>query len=168
MIFIGFYIIGLLAGIVAVIKKQRRNTADIAETVLLYQLTIAVCLSSLLGFVGHVFMSEQIAAQIGWVSNGFQKELGFVSLGIAIASFMCAWYRGTFWLAVIIIFSAFYLGAAAIHIKEMLLVRNFNPGNVFPAIADILIPLTLIICWLLKAKREEHPANMRWAKDTQN
>ena len=90
MIFLGFYIIGLLAGIIAVILKKRRSTADIAETLLLYQLTITVCLSSLLGFVGHVFMSEQIAAQIGWVSNGFQKELGFVSLGIGIASFMCA------------------------------------------------------------------------------
>ena len=154
MIFLGFYIIGLLAGIIAVILKKRRSTADIAETLLLYQLTITVCLSSLLRFVGHVFMSEQIAAQIGWVSNGFQKELGFVSLGIGIASFMCAWYRGKFWLAVIIIFSAFYLGAAVIHIKEMLLASNFNPLNVFPAISDILIPLTLIICWLLKAKQE--------------
>ena len=54
MIFLGFYIIGLLAGIIAVIMKKRRSTADIAETLLLYQLTITVCLSSLLGFVGHV------------------------------------------------------------------------------------------------------------------
>jgi hypothetical protein len=153
MAFLTLYVIALLAGIIAVIRKRRRNAADIAETVLFYQLTIAVFLSSLLGFVGHVFRSEQVAAQIGWVSNGFQKELGFVSLGIAIASFMCAWYRGTFWLAVIIIFSSFYLGAAANHIKEMLLAQNFNPGNVFPAISDILIPLTLIICWLLMAKR---------------
>ena len=90
MIFLVFYIIGLLSGIIAVIIKKRRNTADIAETMLLYQLTVTVSLSSLMGFIGHVFMSEQIAAQIGWVSNGFQKELGFVSLGIGIASFMCA------------------------------------------------------------------------------
>jgi len=155
MIFLVFYIIGLLAGIVAVITKKRRNTADIAETMLLYQLTVTVSLSSLMGFIGHVFMSEQIAEQIGWVSNGFQKELGFVSLGIAIAGFLCARYRGMFWLPVIIIFSTFYLGAAGYHIQEMMLIRNFNPLNVFPAITDILIPLTLIICWVLKAKREE-------------
>lgn len=154
MYFLVFYIIGLLAGIIAVIVKKRRKAADIAETLLLYQLAVTVFLSTLLGFFGHVFMSEQIAAQIGWVSNGFQKELGYVSLGIAIASFMCIWYRDKFWLPVIIIFSAFYLRAAANHIKEMLLIGNFNPGNVYPAIADILIPLTLIICWLLKAKRK--------------
>ncbi|MGE5495403.1 MAG: DUF6790 family protein [Burkholderiales bacterium] len=68
---------------------------------------------------------------------------------------MCIWLRGRFWLAVIIIFSAFYLGAAAIHIEEMVLIGNFNPGSVYPAIVDILIPLTLIVCWLLKAKKEE-------------
>lgn len=155
MIFLAFYIIGLLAGLIAVIIKKQRNIADIAGTMLLYQLTVTVFLSSLQGFIGHVLMSEQIAAQIGWVSNGFQKELGFVSLGIAIAGFLCIWYRGRFWLAVIIIFSTFYLGAAVIHIEEMLLIGNFNPLNVLPAISDILIPLTLIVCWLLKAKQEE-------------
>jgi hypothetical protein len=154
MIFLGFYIVGLLVGIIAVIIKKQRNTSDIAGTVLLYQLTVTVCLSSLQGFIGHVFMSEQIASQIGWVSNGFQKELGFASLGIAIASFMCIWFRERFWLAVIIIFSTFYLGAAAIHIKDKLLIGNFNPGSVYPAIADVLIPLTLIVCWLLKQKRK--------------
>lgn len=155
MMFLAFYIIGLLTGIIAVIIKKRRNTtAVIAETLLLYQLTVTVFLSSLLGFMGHVLMSEQIAAQIGWVSNGFQKELGSVSLGIAIASLLCIWYRGLFWIPVIIIFSTFYLGSAANHIQEMLLAGNFNPGSVYPAIADIVIPFTLIICWILKAKRK--------------
>ncbi|EHM09550.1 hypothetical protein TheveDRAFT_0383 [Thermanaerovibrio velox DSM 12556] len=152
--FIGLYLLGLLVGIAAVVKKKPRDAAHVAETLLLYQLVITVALSSLMGFVGHVFMSEKIAAQIGWASNGFQKELGFVSLGIAIAGFMCFWYRGTFWLAVIVIFSTFYLGAAVNHVKEMLLAQNFNPGNVFPAVSDVLIPLTLIACWLLKAKWE--------------
>lgn len=156
MIFLVFYIIGLLAGVIAVIIKKQRNVTDIAETVLLYQLSVTVFLSSLQGFIGHVLMSEQIAAQIGWVSNGFQKELGFVSLGIAIASFLCIWYRGRFRLAVIIIFSSFYLGAAGVHIKEMLLIGNFNPLNVLPVISDVLIPLTLILCWFLKGKPEEH------------
>lgn len=154
MVFLVLYIVGLIAGIVAVIVKKRCSTAEIAETVLLYQLAVTVFLSSLQGFIGHVLMSEEIAAQIGWVSNGFQKELGIVSLGIAIASIMCIWYRGLFWLPVIIIFSTFYLGAAVIHIQEMLLEAGFNPGNVYPAIADILIPLTLIACYLLKGKKK--------------
>lgn len=155
MIFLIFYIIGLLAGIIAVIAKKRRNIADIAETLLIYQLTVTVFLSSLQGFIGHVFMSEMVAEQIGWVSNGFQKELGYVSLGIAITALMCIWCRGSFRLAVIIIFSAFYLGAAVNHIKEIIQISNYNPYNVIPAISDIIIPLTLIICWLLKAKKKE-------------
>jgi hypothetical protein len=110
-------------------------------------------------------MSEQIAAQIGWVSNGFQKELGFVSLGIALAGFMCIWLRGKFWLAVVIIFSAFYLGTAAIHIEEMVLIGNFNPGSVYPAIAGILIPLTLIVCWLLRAIKEERKTKKQVRKN---
>jgi hypothetical protein len=155
MIFLGIYIISLLVGIIVVIRKKQRNIVDIAETMLLYLLIIAVGVSNLVGFTGHVFNSEQIAAQLGWVSNGFQKELGFVSLGIAIAGFLCARYKKEFWLAVIIILSTFYLGAAANHIYEMQLFNNFNPLNVFPMISDIIIPLSLIVFWVLMVKRKK-------------
>ena len=35
--------------------------------------------------IPHIFFGEATAKSIGWVSNGFQYEVGFASLGIGLA-----------------------------------------------------------------------------------
>ena len=97
-------------------------------------------------------MSEKIAQSIGWVSNGFQKEHGIVSLGIGICGIMCYWFRDGFWIATIIPFSIFFLGAAIVYIHEMIVLKNFNLGNTVIIIPDIIMPLTIIILLLLNYK----------------
>lgn len=97
-----------------------------------------------------------MADKIGWKSNGFQIEVGYVSLGIALACLLTGRLRGFYWLPIIIISSVSYLGAALNHILEMTQKQNFNPYNVFIIIPDILTPLTLIILWLIYSPALRH------------
>lgn len=116
----------------------------------LIQLVFTVGFFGIFNFIGHVILREKIAKSIGWVSNGFQIELGTVSLGIGICGILCYWIRDNFWIATIIPFTVFLFGAALLHIKEMVKDKNFNAGNVLIVLPDIIMPLTIIILLWLK------------------
>lgn len=97
------------------------------------------------GFM-HTFLAKKTAANIGWQTNGFQYELGFVSFGIGIAGIVASSTSQTMaWLVVSIIVSVFLLGAAANHIVEMVRDKNFNPGNSVILAYDIGLPASLVI-----------------------
>lgn len=116
----------------------------------LVQLVFTVGFFGIFNFIGHVVLREKVAKSIGWVSNGFQIELGIVSLGIGICGILCYWFRDNFWIAATIPFTVFLFGAAILHIKEMIREKNYNKGNVIIVLPDILMPLTIIILLLLK------------------
>ena len=147
MFYIVSYIIGWITGIIFYYFKLENSFIN---CVLLSHLVFSVGFFGLFNFIGHSLFSDKVANRIGWISNGFQKELGYVSLGIGFCGIMCFFYRDKFWLATIIPFSTFLIGAAFLHVKEILKTKNYNPGNTWIIIPDILIPLTLIVLWLLK------------------
>jgi len=115
-------------------------------------LVVGIGLFGLWNFIGHTLMAEQIAQSIGWTSNGFQQELGWVSLGIGIAGLLCFWIRDRFWWATAIPFSTFLLGAAGIHLVEIMEKGNLNPGNTWIILPDLLMSLTVIILLLLNRR----------------
>jgi len=120
----------------------------------LVQLVFTVGFFGLFNFVGHVIMREKVAESIGWVSNGFQIELGIVSLGIGICGIMCYWFRDGFWIATVIPFSIFLFGAAVLHIEEIIKLKNFNTGNVIIILPDVLMPLTIILLLIMKYREK--------------
>ena len=147
MFYIVSYLIGWIIGIAFYTIKPENG---LINSVLLAHLVFTVGFFGLFNFVGHSLLSEKIANRIGWISNGFQKELGYVSLGIGFCGIMCYFFRDTFWLATIIPFSTFLLGAALLHIKEIIKTKNYKPGNTWIIVPDFLMPVTLIVLWLLK------------------
>jgi hypothetical protein len=63
-------------------------------------------------------------------------NLAFGALGL-----LCTRLRGSFWLATAIGQAIFLWGASAVHAREMIKERNFNPGNAGPIFFDVLVPL---------------------------
>ena len=94
------------------------------------------------GFM-HTVFAKQTAKNIGWQSNGFQYEIGFVSLGIGIAGIWAAYLDQTAWLVLSIVISAFLVGAAGNHLREMFVDRNFSYGNTIVLLYDIGLPVSL-------------------------
>ncbi|WP_195980253.1 DUF6790 family protein [Clostridium butyricum] len=144
MIYIISYSIGW---IISIIYNWLNPSQSFVYNTCLVQLVFTVGFFCIFNFIGHVILREKVAKTIGWVSNGFQVELGLVSLGIGI---LCYWIRDSFWIATVIPFTTFLFGAAILHIKEIIKQKNFNPGNVIIVIPDIIMPLTIIILLLLK------------------
>lgn len=154
MIFLISYVIGWIVGLVAAfVTGSTKDISSAAHILLLYQLTVTVGLTGILGGYGHLFRGDRVARSIGWPAGTlFQVELGYCSLGMGLLGIMSFWYRDNFWLATIVFTTIFLIGAAMVHIKEMIKKGNFNPGNAITTIPDFLIPVTLIVLWFLAKK----------------
>jgi hypothetical protein len=67
-----------------------------------------------------VLAADEVAASIGWpAGNPFQTEVGVANLAIGTLGILSYWIRGNFWTAAVIATSIWLLGAAAIHVREM-------------------------------------------------
>ena len=121
------------------------------EYVLLYLLFFGYGAGGVWNFVGHFFMSDRVAASVGWPSGSpFQQELAFYALGTGVVGLLTPWLRDRFWVAAALVTSIFGYGAAYTHAQDYLLSGNDAPMNwSFAAVgANVLIPtVVLVLTW---------------------
>lgn len=99
---------------------------------------------------GHLFMPGSIAASIGWPTSRFQWEVGLASLSYGVLGVIATGFDRPFWLATIIAFSVFMVGAAVGHVRSMIADQNFAPGNAGYIFAfDVFVPAMLILLYVV-------------------
>ena len=128
------------------VARRRINTGGrVVEVVLLHQLCVQWGFGAALISIPHILTPDMVAESIGWEPGSpFQLELGFASLGTSILGILCIWIRGWFWLAPVVSRSVFLLGAAGIHIRDILETGNMSPGIAGPILFyDIGVPLLI-------------------------
>jgi len=91
----------------------------------------------------HTKYAKRTAELIGWQTNGFQYELGFVSFGLGIAGVYASMHGPQSWIAVTIPTTTFLVFAGVNHVVEMVRDHNFNPGNTLVCISDFGLPISL-------------------------
>lgn len=146
-----FILITLIGAVLHLFLSKAPKTKNrVFEVFLLWFLLIMVGIGSIWAFIGHVFMSNTIAAMIGWpAGNPFQLEVGVANLSYGILGILCWKFRDNFWTATVTAVSVFYFGAAYIHVMNIAQTGNIAPGNAGYALyIDILIPI-ILICLLI-------------------
>src|SRR5215208_2385423 len=145
--FLIFFVLSFVAAELHLYRdKQPRTGRRIAAILLLWLLVINVGLGGIWAFIGHTVFAEQVAESIGWpAGNPFQTEVAVANLAIGTLGILSYWIRGNFWTAAVIATSVWLLGAAAIHVREMVGEGNYNPGNAGVVFyMDIIGPALLI------------------------
>jgi hypothetical protein len=114
-------------------------------------LMYGVGVGGVVGAIGHTIFADQVAESIGWPKHsGFQFEVAMSNLGLGILGMWCEFTdsRG-FWLATIVMTTAFLVGAAAGHLREMVVERNFSVNNAgFIFYWDWIMPAALIALYV--------------------
>lgn len=100
----------------------------------------------------HTVLAKKTAAQIGWSSNGFQHEIGFVSLGLGLAGILAAASDPASWWPIAVAQGVFLILCAVNHVIEMKRSRNFAPGNTLILIYDIGLPISYLALFLSLAR----------------
>ena len=145
-------VVTILGAAINLTLAQPATVSGVAEISLLWLLSAFYGIFTLVSGLQHLLRSEKIAQYIGWTTNGFQKELGWASVGLGIAGALSVLFRGTYFIAPSIVGAVFYAGAALVHAQDMRTTRNFKPGNAGPVFyIDILVPLTTVALLVLYA-----------------
>jgi hypothetical protein len=166
MVSLVFLILGLLVGAVRVyLDKQPRTRGRVAQVFLLWYLVVTVGVLSFLFFISHTLLAKTSAQSIGWpADNPFQSEVAVANLTIATLGLLCYWIGGNFWVATVVAFSVQWLGAAVVHIREIVVAQDYAPNNAGMTLyMDILIPPILIalVVYYLYATRHERGMSPR-------
>jgi hypothetical protein len=142
-----FLVLGLVVGTIHLyLDKQPRTKGRVAEIFLLWMLVVTVGVLSVFFFISHTLLAKTTAQSIGWpAGNPFQSEVAVANLTIATLGILCYWIRGNFWVATVIAFSVQWLGAAVVHIREIVVAADYAPNNAGMTLyLDILMPMILI------------------------
>jgi hypothetical protein len=145
------------AGLHLFLTRQRGKSRErVVEVVLLHLLCVQWGFGAALTSIPHILTPDTIAELIGWAPGSpFQVELGFASLGTSILGILSIWLRGWFWLAPIVSRSIFLLGAAGVHIHDIMENGNFSPGSAGPVLFyDIAVPLLSAALFVVYARTE--------------
>jgi hypothetical protein len=147
MVFVVLTVIGLIFGVLSVaIQKQPRTKQRVVDVLLLYLFAFPVGLGGLIGFAGHTLRAVPVAESIGWAAgNPFQYEVAVANLAFGILGILSLWNRGGFWTATAIGWSAFILGAAGVHLRQIRIGQAFAPGNAGAMLYfDVLAPVLVL------------------------
>jgi hypothetical protein len=117
------------------------------EMVLLYLLVLGLGTAGLWMFVGHYFMSDQVAGSIGWETGSpFQHELAFYHLGMGVVALLCTWIRDRYWIAAAVTPALFAMGAGVVHLRDFAVRGNTAPANWGASIliGNLVIPVVVL------------------------
>ena len=135
---------------------------EFAQTAMRWMMTMPAGYLVIASGIMHTVFARSTAKNIGWTTNGFQYELGFVSIGLGIAGVVAAYLGGTAWLVLSIVLSVFLLGAAGLHVKEMVRDRNFAWGTPGCCSTTSGFPCRSSPCWSPAPPRTAEAAVAPW------
>jgi len=160
-----FLILILLASALHLVIDRRSLTrVRVLEIFILWSLVIGFGVAGVVGFLGHTFMADEIAASIGWpAGNPFQQEVAFANLAIASLGLLAFRFRDSFWLTAIVAGSVFYIGAGIGHVHQIYMYGNFAPNNAgMVLIYDLALPVAIMLMYaglvLLRRRATAHAA----------
>ena len=153
-------LVALLIILISKVTSRTLNSKRIIEIFLISFLVISVGFGSIWAFIGHLFFSAQVAANIGWAPGSpFQSEVAFANLSIGVLGVLCYWIRDNFWTATVISSSIFLLGDAYVHIINTINYSNYAAGNAGSILyMDIIGPIILIVLLITYKSLNENTA----------
>jgi hypothetical protein len=161
MLFLLFFVLGLIAAAIHLLRDRRPRTAsEVSEILLLWLLVINVGVGGLFAFLGHTVYADSTAASIGWpAGNPFQTEVAVANLAIGLLGILCYWFRQQFWLATVIGNAVWQLGDAVGHIRQIIVANDWAPNNAgITLYTDIGIPIILIALLVTARRQAAQPA----------
>lgn len=130
-----------------------------SEALLVPLFIVAVAGSGIGGFIGHVFISDEVAESVGWsIGSPFQLEVGFANLAIGVLGGIAAERRDGFREATVIAVTIFSFGATYVHVLDIRETGNLAPGNTVQNISNLIKPI-LLIALLMVSRRAQRALN---------
>ena len=140
--------------LLALLMAAATRGGSVPERLLSWILLLPIGVTGLWAGVFHVFLAKTAASLIGWQVSPFQFEVGMADLAIGATACVAFWRDMSFKAAAVCAASIFLLGDAIGHVREMVMIGNFAPGNAgVPFYMDIIGPLSAIALLFVASRR---------------
>jgi hypothetical protein len=153
-----FSLIAVGGAAVAIARHRRHGNPELAvDTLMVWWLVVAVGVGSVVGALFHLFDGKQIAEQIGYTrgDGGFQFENAMGDMAIGVAAILGAWFRGYFWLALVVVVAIQFLGDAGGHVYYWIAEDDTQPDNVGVQLAfDFVAPIVTAALYAISWRRD--------------
>lgn len=148
--FILLWALGLAtSGIYFLLTGVPQHTSDIYTIILLHQFVVTFGLVGVIGVVVNIIFAKQCAEKLGWPGGPFQVKYGFCQLCLGVMGVMAIWYRGPFWVAVLVNMYMYGLSGFWTHTAEMIKLKKADAGHIGNLIMDILYQAFITILSIL-------------------
>lgn len=138
-----FLCLGFLVSAVSLLRRRGPVAKEtVADKLLADYILYAVGFMYLYNFVVHTAFAQTSAAFIGWANSPFQYEVGYASLGFGVAAILA--HRSNFMARLVAVVgpSLFLWGAAVGHVRDIVMTKNFSPGNAGVVLwTDLFLPM---------------------------
>jgi len=144
-----FFLVGIVVAAIVVLAK-RPDRHGIFATFLNWFLFFAIGVTYFFNGIMHTVFGDLSASLIGWENNGFQAEVGFASIGVAIVGLIAFPQRMPFSLkfAALVGPACFLWGAAGTHIVDIITTGNMSSHNAGLILySDIITPIIGFALW---------------------
>ncbi len=158
-LFLGNFSLAMLIAAVVlalITSAAKRGTPSGAFGEQLFRWTalLPVGVTGIYTFVCHVFFAESTAAHIGWQTSPFQYEVGMADLTVGVLGVLAFWGSVGFRWAATIAATVWLWGDAVGHVRQMIVAKNFAPGNAGSWFwTDVLLPPIMIASLILASRR---------------
>lgn len=151
MFFLVLWALGLITAIVdMVVNDGGSDLSNISSTLLLHQFVVTFGLLGLIGFYINIAKAKETAEKLGWPGGPFQVKYGFSQVGLGIMGLMAIWFRGPFWLGVIVSMYIYGISGLWSHVNEMKRKNNMKDiSSISNIIMDILYQAFITVLSLL-------------------
>ena len=145
----------VLAAVVLLVDKSASSRERRIESFMIFLFALGVAGSGIGGFFGHLFLSNQVAENIGWPTGSpFQLEMGFANLILGVLGIIAVGRRDGFREATVIAVTILGVGATIVHILDIIKTGNLAPGNTIQNFSNLVRP-ALLIGFLIASRRTE-------------
>lgn len=118
---------------------------------------LPIGIAGLWAFIFHAFFPTTASYFIGWHPSPFEFEVAAANLGLGLLGLFSFHASKGFRHATALFTTCFLWGAAAGHIRQMVIHHNFSSGNAGTIFyTDITIPIVLIVLLILYNARSKH------------
>lgn len=146
MIFLLFWVIGIITGVVNLYMKGfPSDMSQICSVLLLHQFVVTFGILGITGLFSNMIFAKQNAKALGWPGGPFQVKYGFSQLGLGVMGVMCIWFRGGFWLGTLCTMYIYGISGLWSHYNVMKMNGKADAESIANIIMDIAYQAFLTI-----------------------
>ena len=152
-----FISLSIITALIYLSIKRDWSCPKVIETFLATTLFFNVGILGLLGFYVHTFYAADTARSIGWASGSpFQFEVAVANLAFGVVGILSWFFRGYFWLALVLAYVIYFVGCFYGHIIQYRLgdTAPYNIG-IYIWLVDLIVPIIalVLLCVYFKDKK---------------